>query len=51
VLVEDRAVNLAAARRLGMGTVYVANDGGGAPDADVAIGSVLELEAALGALP
>lgn len=50
VLVEDRAANLRAARQLGMRTVHV----GAAPpppdDADVAIGSILELEDALGAL-
>lgn len=50
ILVEDRAVNLRAARQLGMRTVHVAEGGTPAPEADVSIGSVLELEAALGAL-
>ena len=49
-LVEDRAVNLRAARQLGMRTVYVADGGPPAPEADVSIGSVLELERALAAL-
>ena len=48
VLVEDRAVNLRAARQLGMRTVHVADGGGpAAGDADVSIASILELEAAL----
>jgi putative hydrolase of the HAD superfamily len=51
ILVEDRAANLRAARQLGMATVHVADGGSPAPDADVSIASVLELEAALAALP
>lgn len=50
ILVEDRAVNLRAARQLGMRTVYVADGGPPAPEADVSIASVLELEGALAAL-
>jgi putative hydrolase of the HAD superfamily len=50
ILVEDRAANLRAARQLGMRTVYVAPDGATADDADVAIGSILELEGALAAV-
>ena len=50
ILVEDRAVNLRAARQLGMQTVYVADGGPPAPEADASIGSVLELEQALAAL-
>jgi putative hydrolase of the HAD superfamily len=50
VLVEDSAPNLRAARQLGMGTVHVADGGPRAADADVSIGSILELEAALGGL-
>lgn len=50
VLVEDRAVNLRAARQLGMRTVYVADGGPAAGDADVSIASILELEAALAEL-
>src|SRR5438132_856098 len=50
ILVEDRAVNLRAARQLGMRTVYVADGGPPAPEADVSIGSVLELEWAVAAL-
>ncbi len=50
ILVEDRAVNLRTARQLGMRTVYVADGGPPAPEADVSIGSVLELERALAAL-
>lgn len=49
ILVEDRAVNLRAARQLGMRTVYVAAGGGTSPDADLTIGSILELETALDA--
>lgn len=50
ILVEDRAVNLRAARQLGMRTVYVA-DGEPAPaDADATIGSILELEQTLARL-
>jgi putative hydrolase of the HAD superfamily len=49
ILVEDRAVNLRAARQLGMRTIHVA-DGGPAPDADVSIASVLDLEHALARL-
>ena len=47
ILVEDRAVNLRAARQLGMRTVHVADGGPPAADADVSIASVLGLEAAL----
>jgi len=47
VLVEDRAANLHAARQLGMRTVHVADGGPPAPEADVSIASVLELETAL----
>jgi putative hydrolase of the HAD superfamily len=50
ILVEDRDVNLRAARQLGMRTVYVTGGGPPAPDADVSIGSVLDLEAALARL-
>jgi putative hydrolase of the HAD superfamily len=50
ILVEDRAVNLRAARQLGMRTVHVTGGGLPAPDADVSIGSILELEAALARL-
>jgi putative hydrolase of the HAD superfamily len=50
VLVEDRAANLRAARQLGMRTVHVADGGPPDPDADVSVGSVLEVEAALAAL-
>jgi putative hydrolase of the HAD superfamily len=50
ILVEDRAVNLRAARQLGMRTVYVADGGPGARDADVSIASILELESALAAV-
>jgi putative hydrolase of the HAD superfamily len=50
ILVEDRAVNLRAARQLGMRTVYVADGGPPAADADVSIASVLELEGALARL-
>ncbi len=49
-MVEDRAANLRAARQLGMRTVHVADGGPSAPDADVSIGSVLELETALARL-
>ena len=47
ILVEDRAVNLRAARQLGMRTVYVAEGGPPATDADVSIASIVELEPAL----
>jgi len=50
ILVEDRAVNLRAARQLGMRTVHVADGGPPAPEADVSIASVLQLERALAAL-
>jgi putative hydrolase of the HAD superfamily len=50
VLVEDRAVNLRAARQLGMRTVYVADGGPPAADADVSVGSILDLEATLAEL-
>jgi putative hydrolase of the HAD superfamily len=50
ILVEDRAANLRAARQLGMRTVFVADGGVPAPDADVHIGSILELENALARL-
>lgn len=50
ILVEDRAVNLTAARQLGMRTVYVCDGGPPAPDADVNIRSIVELETALTAL-
>jgi putative hydrolase of the HAD superfamily len=51
ILVEDSLPNLAAARRLGMRTIYVA-EGEPPPDAaDVVIGSILDLEAALARLP
>lgn len=51
VLVEDSAPNLRAARRLGMRTVHVADGHPPDAEADVAIRSVHELEAALAALP
>ncbi len=47
ILVEDRATNLRAARQLGMGTVHVADGQPATGDADVRIGSILELETAL----
>lgn len=50
VLVEDRAVNLTAARQLGMQTVFVCDGEPPAPDADVSIRSIAELETALAAL-
>src|SRR3989442_846041 len=50
ILVEDRAVNLRTARQLGMRTVYIADGGPPAPEADVSVGSVLELERALATL-
>jgi putative hydrolase of the HAD superfamily len=50
ILVEDRAANLRAARQLGVKTVHVADGGPPAPDADVSIRSVLELEQVLAAL-
>src|SRR5262249_42452727 len=51
ILVEDRATNPRAARPLRRRTVHVADGGPPSPDADVSIRSVLELEAALAALP
>lgn len=50
ILVEDRAVNLRAARQLGMCTVFVCDGGPPSPDADANIRSIAELETALGAL-
>jgi putative hydrolase of the HAD superfamily len=50
VLVEDNAPNLRSARQLGMRTVHVADGHPPATDADVVIGSILELEGALAAL-
>jgi putative hydrolase of the HAD superfamily len=50
VFVEDRAVNLRAARQLGMRTVHVRDGGPPAPDADVSVGSILDLESALAGL-
>jgi putative hydrolase of the HAD superfamily len=50
VLVEDRAANLRGARQVGMGTVYVADGGPPAAEADVSIASILELEDALAAI-
>ena len=50
VLVEDRAANLRAARQLGMRTVHVADGQTRSPDADVHIGSIHQLEAALARL-
>jgi len=50
ILVEDNAGNIRAARQLGMRTVHVAGDGPAAPEADVAIASILELEGALARL-
>jgi putative hydrolase of the HAD superfamily len=50
VLVEDRAANLRGARQLGMGTVFVGDGAIPSQDADVSIGSILELETALAAL-
>jgi len=50
ILVEDRAVNLRAAGQLGMRTVYVTAGGPPAPEADLAIGSIHELEGALARL-
>jgi putative hydrolase of the HAD superfamily len=50
ILVEDRAVNLRAARQLGMRTVYVCEGGPPAPDADLTIPSILGLESALARL-
>jgi putative hydrolase of the HAD superfamily len=50
ILVEDRAVNLRAARQLGMRTVFVCDGGPPAPDADANIRSIAELETVLGAL-
>lgn len=51
VVVEDSLPNLATARRLGMRTVHVGAEGAPAAAADVTIRSILELEAALAALP
>lgn len=48
VLVEDTAVNLRAARQLGMRTVYVGTDA--VAEADATVASVLDLEAVLPAL-
>jgi putative hydrolase of the HAD superfamily len=50
VLVEDRAVNLLAAKQLGMRTVFVAKGTSPPPGADATIGSILELESALAGL-
>src|SRR5256712_12375931 len=50
ILVEDRAANLRTARPLGMRTGYLADGGPPTPEADVSIGSVLELERALATL-
>jgi putative hydrolase of the HAD superfamily len=50
VFVEDRAVNLRAARQLGMRTVHVRDSGSPAPDADVSVASILDLESALAEL-
>ena len=50
IFVEDRAVNLLAAKQLGMRTVFVAHGGSPPPAADVTIGSILHLEAALATL-
>ncbi len=47
ILVEDNAGNIRAARQLGMRTVHVTGGGPAAPDADVAIASILELGGAL----
>jgi FMN phosphatase YigB (HAD superfamily) len=51
VLVEDTVGNLHAARQLGMQTVYVTDGGPPADSADASIASILDLEAALAALP
>jgi putative hydrolase of the HAD superfamily len=50
ILVEDSGANLRGARRLGMRTVHVADGGPPAADAELAIHSILELEAALARL-
>jgi putative hydrolase of the HAD superfamily len=50
VFVEDRAVNLRAARQLGMRTVHVRDSGSPAPDAYVSVASILDLESALAEL-
>jgi len=50
ILVEDSPPNLATARALGMRTVHVAEGAASAPGAEVTIGSILELEAALARL-
>ena len=50
IFVEDRAVNLLAAKQLGMRTVFVAHGGSPLPEADATIGSILHLEAALATL-
>ena len=47
ILVEDRAVNLRAARQLGMRTVHIGASDAPALDADVSIRSIHELAAAL----
>ncbi len=47
ILVEDRAANLRAARQLGMRTIHVADGAAPAAEADVSIGSILDLEKAL----
>ena len=50
VFVEDRAANLRAARQLGMRTVFVADGREPAPEADVSVVSIRELESALATL-
>jgi putative hydrolase of the HAD superfamily len=50
ILVEDRAVNLRAARQLGMRTVFVADGVTPPPDADITIAAIGELEHALARL-
>jgi putative hydrolase of the HAD superfamily len=50
VMVEGRAANLRAARQLGMWTVHVCGDVPAVADADVSIGSILELQDALAAV-
>jgi putative hydrolase of the HAD superfamily len=50
VLVEDTVANLAAARQLGMRTIYVRDGRPPAAGADANIASILDLEAALAAL-
>jgi len=51
ILVEDSPANVAAASSLGIRTVHVTEGDPPAPDAEVAIESILELEAALARLP